>query len=210
MDGRPFSLSPTDLDHVVSAASSPRSSSAASAGAPSGESAPPASPRTFALLDALDVLDQFPLAPPVATARQFLDRVANIRIDDDGIVLTGVWPRRIAWEDIESVETCSRLEGLLQLGLGFTPLGRIPKVADVAESTLVGTLERIAPGPLAWARQRAGWTVVRIHRRTGTTELRRLPALVARLYPETTEVIVAVARARGIEVTRNGTSEERA
>lgn len=184
----------------------PRSTSAA----PPADDAPPATPRTFALLDALDVLDQFPLAPPLATARQFLDRVANIRVDDAGIVLTGVWPRRIAWEDIESVETCSRLEGLLQLGLGFTPLGRIPKVADVAESTLLGALERVAAGPLAWARQRAGWTVVRIHRRRGTTELRRLPALVARLYPETTEVIVTAAKARGIEVTRNGTSDDRA
>lgn len=171
---------------------------------------PPATPRRFALLDALDALDRFPLAPPLATARQFLDRVANIRVDGDGIVLTGVWPRRIAWADIESIETCSRLDGLVALGLGFTPLARVPRLVDVAESTLIGTLERVAGGPLAWARRRAGWTVVRIHRHRGTTELRRLPALVARLYPETTEVIVAGAEARGIPVTRDAGSEERA
>lgn len=171
------------------------------------DDAPPATPRTFALLDALDAV---PLAPPMATARQFLDRLANIRVDDDGIVLTGVWPRRIPWDDIESIDTCSRLDGLLALGLGFTPLARVPRLVEVAESTLVGTLERVAGGPLAWARRRAGWTVVRIHRRRGTTELRRLPALVARLYSETTEVIVAAAEARGIPVTRDSASQERA
>lgn len=160
---------------------------------------PPGEPRTFALLD---VLDELPLAPPLATARQFVDRVANIRVDDDGIVLTGVWPRRIAWDRIESIEVCSRLDGLLALGLGFTPLGRVPTVVDRLEATLVGTLERVAAGPLTWAREHAGWTVVRINERGAATDLRRLPALVTRFYPAATRTIVAAAEARGIEVLR--------
>lgn len=167
------------------------------AGAAAGR--PPAQPRTFALLDGLDRL---PLAPPFATARQFVDRVANIRVDDEGIVLTGVWPRRIAWDRIEAVEVCSRLDGLLALGLGFTPLGRVPAAVDKLEETLVGTLERVAAGPLRWARQQVGWTVIRLHERDATTELRRLPALVARLYPAASRTIVGAAEARGIEVIR--------
>lgn len=172
--------------------------------APPADAVPPV-PKRFALLD---VLEAIPLAPPLANAKQLLDRVANIRVDEDEIVLTGVWPRRIRWESVHRIEVCSRLDGLITLGLGFTPLGRIPKLVDLTESAVVGTLERVAGGPLGWARERAGWTVLRIHHRDRTTELRRLPAIVARLYPETTATILEAAAARDIEVRRIGCSDE--
>jgi hypothetical protein len=184
---------PSDLDPVVPAPNAVDRTATAAGGRP------PAEPRTFALLD---VLDPLPLAPPLATARQFLDRMANIRVDDEGIVLTGVWPRRVGWDRVASIEVCSRLDGLLSLGLGFTPLGRIPTVVDKVEETLVGALERVAAAPLDWAREQVGWTVICIHQRDRTTELRRLPALVARFYPAATRTIVAAAEARGIEITR--------
>ncbi|MBW3621771.1 MAG: hypothetical protein KY461_16120 [Actinobacteria bacterium] len=161
---------------------------------------PRGEPRRFALLDALD---RFPLAPPVAAARELVDRVANVRVGEDGITLTGIWSRRIAWEHIDAVELSSRLDELLTLGLGFTPLGRIPKLHRMAESAVLTTAERLAPLRLSRARDRAGWTVVRIHQQRRSTELRRLPALVAHLYPETTRTILDVARRRGIEVVHD-------
>lgn len=146
------------------------------------------------------MLDPFPLAPPLAIARQFVDRVANVRVGDDGITLTGVWSRSIPWDRITTIELSSRLDELLTLGLGFTPLGRVPKLHQLAESALLSTAERLAPVTLARARDRAGWTVVRIEQATEETELRRLPALVAHLYPAATRAIVEAAEGRGITV----------
>lgn len=197
-------MSPVTAPSTATAASH---SATGPAGAPEprADAATPAAPCTFALLDALDPI---PLAPPLQLARELVDRMANIRLREDGLVLTGVWARSIPWTSISAIELCSRLDGLVALGLGFTPLGRLPRAVEAAESAVVGTLERVAGGPLAWARERAGWTVIRIRQHDGTTDLRRLPGLVARLYPATTRAIVAAAEARSIEVLRRGCSEE--
>lgn len=156
--------------------------------------------RRYALLDALE---PFPLAPPVAALKQLVDRVANVRVGEDGITLTGIWSRRIRWDHITSIELSNRVDELLTLGLGFTPLGRVPKLHRMAESALLGAAERVAPLTLARAREKAGWSVVRIEQRSGATELRRLPALVAHLYPEASRSIVAGAERRGITVVRH-------
>lgn len=198
---------PCDLDPVVTAASAPPSAAAdIEADIPQrpssqdGRAQAAVETRRFALLD---MLEPFPLAPPVATVRQLVDRVANVRVGEDGITLTGIWSRRIPWDRITTIELSSRLDELLTLGLGFTPLGRVPKLRRLAESAVLSTAERVAPLTLSRARDRAGWTVVRIEQASKETELRRLPALVAHLYPDTTRAIVEVAERRGIDVVRD-------
>lgn len=192
---------PSDLDPVVSTASSV---SRVPAEPPvrhlRSSSELPSEPRRFALLD---VLEPFPLASPVAAVRQLVDRVANVRVGEDDLMFTGIWCRRIPWDSVTSIELSNRFDELLTAGLGFTPLRRAPRLHRRAESAILSAAERVAPLTLSRARERAGWSVVRIHQRARSLELRRLPALVAHLYPAATRSIVAVAERRGIEVVRD-------
>lgn len=171
----------------------------------------PSSPgrTSYALLDGLP--SALPLPGPLGMARRLVDQHARIEIHDEGVTLTGLWGRTIRWERMTRVEVAPRLDDVVTLGLRLTPVGRIarfariplvPDIDDLGARWLVGAAERIAPGPTTWARDRLGWTVVRFHEDRTETELRRLPSLVAYLYPSASDHIVREAELRDVSVLR--------
>lgn len=155
--------------------------------------------RRYALLDALDPL---PLPARLDDLRRLVNAQANIAITDEGIELGGLWSRTVRWDRIQKIELASRLDGLLMAGLTFTPLVRIPRARGLVQRAVVGGIERLAPAQVEAARERLGWSIVQFHHKRGETEVRRLPAIVARLYPSLSRQIVDEATARDIPIER--------
>lgn len=168
-----------------------------------------ASRTTYALLDGLP--DALPLPGPLGMARRLVDQHARIEVHDDGVTLTGLWGKTVRWERMTRIELVSRLDDVLSLGVRLTPVGRlarlaripkVPEIDDLGARLIVGAAERVAPDATRRVRDRLGWTVVRFVEGRHDTELRRLPSVVAHLYPAATEHVVSEATLRDIPVIR--------
>lgn len=137
------------------------------------------------------------------SVRRLMDRAGTVQVDEHGITLRGLLPRRVAWGSIRTIEIASRLDGLIELGLGLVPLMRIPGVRAVTERMIDRTADVLAPELYRRVREAAGWMLVRIDLAADDEiEVRRLPALVLQLYPSATRDIESRAAARGIPVER--------
>lgn len=154
---------------------------------------------TYHLTDLAPAID---LPAGVRIARSWIDRVGAVRVDDDGITLHGIAPKRVEWADLERVEIASRLDTAIGFGLRLLPVTRVPGVRDAAERLVDETADRLLGEHYDRLRELAGWTLVRLHRRSTTVDVRRLPALVLRIYPSVTDHILEEAERRGIAVER--------
>lgn len=150
-----------------------------------------------------DALPTLPGPQAVQLVRQFVDRISAVQVDDRGVTLQGVTGRTVAWDELRRVELLSRVDDVLRLAIGFTPLGRLPVVGDKAQDLVLKVATAFDPAPLMWLRDRAGWVVIRLVTRR-PIEVQRLPGLTVRLYPSVSRAIVAQARERDIEVVRLG------
>lgn len=159
------------------------------------------------ITDPLDpVLDRVDIGV-VRRLQDLLDRRVGVAVDDDGIeVRTGIRTRRHRWKDIQSIETSSRLRGLVAAGLGMIPLVRLRKLplvgAGVAAATQ-GLAHVLTDGPLSGLDDRLGNRVVRIVGRRKTQTLAGATGILATFSPELTEHLVREARRRGIPVDRD-------
>lgn len=156
---------------------------------------------TYALTDWIDALP-LGLPGPLERARGVLDRHAAVALDDVGILLQGLWGRKLRWHRISRIEVASRLDEAADLLLDWMPATRIPVVGGLLQRGLFSVADRIGDGPLDRLRERAGFSLARIHIRDGEVEVQRLPAVVALLYPGLTREVEREAAARGIPVER--------
>lgn len=137
------------------------------------------------------------------TVRRIVDRAGTVQVDDHGITLRGVLPRRVAWGSIRSIEIASRLDSLIDIGLGLVPVMRIPGLQPVTERIIDRTAETLAPDVYRRLREATGWRLVRLQLAVDDdVEVRRLPSLVLQLYPSATRDIEARAAVRNIPVER--------
>ncbi|MDX1622076.1 MAG: hypothetical protein R3320_13850 [Nitriliruptorales bacterium] len=149
-----------------------------------------------------DALPAGPLPSGFNLPRRLLERAGTVRVDDVGVTLQGLFPTTVRWERIRSVEIASRLDTMLEFGLGLVPVLRLPGLHSVAASLVDRAATVVAGSVYERARNTAGWKLVRLNTDGSEVEAKRLPALVLTLYPSVTQDIEHRARQREIPVQR--------